>query len=79
MAPPWANRVIYGHYVPWHPSLNRRCDRNVADGWAWNGSQMMPVMEREILAATLFRIYRFIGGDHPSLGIGSSRHRSPCT
>ena len=26
-------------YVPWHPTLDRRCDRNVAAGWAWNGSR----------------------------------------
>lgn len=56
-------------YVPWHPSLNRRCDRNVADGWAWNGSRDdAGYGAEEILATTLFRIYRSIGGDHPNLG-----------
>lgn len=62
-------------YVPWHPTLNRRCDRNVADGWAWNGSRddgRNPLSAKygaeEILATTLFNFYRSIGGDHPNLG-----------
>ncbi len=56
-------------YVPWHPSLNRRCDRNVADGWAWNGSRDNGGYgSEEILATTLFNFYRSIGGDHPNLG-----------
>jgi zinc metalloprotease ZmpB len=62
-------------YVPWHPSLNRRCDRNVADGWAWNGLEddgRDPLSPKygaeEILATTLFKLYRSIGGDHPNLG-----------
>jgi hypothetical protein len=56
-------------YVPWHPSLNRRCDRNVADGWAWNGSHDNGGYgAEEVLATTLFNFYRSIGGDHPNLG-----------
>src|SRR5262249_32048918 len=56
-------------YVPWHPTLNRRCDRNVADGWAWNGSRDdAGYGSEEILATTLFNFYRSIGGDHPNLG-----------
>ncbi|HEY8550288.1 MAG TPA: hypothetical protein VIL35_10060 [Vicinamibacterales bacterium] len=56
-------------YVPWHPTLNRRCDRNVVDGWTWNGSRDdSGYGSEEILATTLFRIYRSIGGDHPNLG-----------
>ncbi len=56
-------------YVPWHPSLNRRCDRNVADGWAWNGTRDDGGYgSEEILATTLFNFYRSIGGDHPNLG-----------
>ncbi|MCL4800838.1 MAG: hypothetical protein KJ025_14695 [Burkholderiales bacterium] len=56
-------------YVPWHPTLNRRCDRNVADGWAWNGSRDDGGYgSEEILATTLFSFYRAIGGDHPNLG-----------
>jgi zinc metalloprotease ZmpB len=56
-------------YVPWHPSLHRRCDRNVADGWAWNGSRDdAGYGSEEILATTLFNVYRSIGGDHPNLG-----------
>ena len=56
-------------YVPWHPTLDRRCDRNVADGWAWNGSHDNGGYgSEEILATTLFNFYRSIGGDHSNLG-----------
>lgn len=56
-------------YAPWHPSLNRRFDRNVAAGWAWNGSQDDGGYgSEEILATTLFRVYRSIGGDSGDLG-----------
>lgn len=56
-------------YVPWHPSLNRRCDRDVAAGWAWNGFRDDGGYgSEEILATTLFNFYRSIGGDHPNLG-----------
>lgn len=56
-------------YVPWHPTLDRRYDRNVADGWAWGGSQDNGGYgSEEILATTLFRVYRSIGGDSPDLG-----------
>lgn len=56
-------------YVPWHPSLNRRADRDVADGWAWGGSRDNGGYgAEEILLTTLFGFYRSIGGDHPSLG-----------
>jgi len=56
-------------YAPWHPTLNRRCDRNVANGWAWNGSEDNGEYGSEqILATTLFNFYRSIGGDHPKLG-----------
>jgi hypothetical protein len=56
-------------YVPWHPSLNRRCDRNVADGWAWNGSRDDGGYgSEEILATTLFNFYRSIGGDSADAG-----------
>jgi hypothetical protein len=56
-------------YVPWHPSLNRRYDRDVAAGWAWGGSQDNGGYgSEEILATTLFRVYRSIGGDSADLG-----------
>jgi hypothetical protein len=56
-------------YAPWHPTLNRRCDRPVSSGWAWNGSQDNGGYgSEEILATTLFNFYRSIGGDHPDLG-----------
>ena len=57
-------------YVPWHPTLNRRADRDVAAGWAWGGSRdNSGYGSEEILLTTLFNFYRAIGGDHPtSLG-----------
>lgn len=60
-------------YAPWHPTLNRRFDRAVADGWAWGGSQDTGgndnIYESEqILATTHFNIYRSIGGDSVHLG-----------
>lgn len=56
-------------YVPWHPTLNRRCDRPVSGGWAWNGFRAdANYGSEEILATTLFNFYRSIGGDHPNLG-----------
>jgi hypothetical protein len=56
-------------YVPWHPTLDRRCDRSVADGWAWNGSQDdTQYGSEQILATTLFQFYRSIGGDSTNLG-----------
>lgn len=51
-------------YVPWHPTMNRRFDRDVAAGWAWGGSRDdKGYGSEEILATTLFRVYRSIGGD----------------
>ncbi|MCU0836880.1 MAG: hypothetical protein MUC77_21005 [Chromatiaceae bacterium] len=56
-------------YVPWHPTLNRRADRDVAAGWAWGGSMDDGgYKSEEILSTTLFRLYRSIGGDHTNLG-----------
>ncbi len=56
-------------YVPWHPSLNRRFDRDVSSGWAWGGSHDNGGYgSEEILATTLFNVYRSIGGDSTSLG-----------
>jgi zinc metalloprotease ZmpB len=56
-------------YVPWHPTLNRRADRDVSGGWAWGGFRDDGQYgSEEILLCTLFRFYRSIGGDHPNLG-----------
>ena len=55
-------------YVPWHPSLNRRYDRAVSAGWAWGGSRDdKGYGSEEILATTMFRVYRSIGGDSADL------------
>lgn len=56
-------------YVPWHPTLDRRFDRTVSAGWAWGGSMDdADYGSEEILATTLFRVYRSIGGDSTDLG-----------
>jgi hypothetical protein len=56
-------------YAPWHPTLNRRFDRDVAAGWAWGGAQDdTQYGSEEILATTLFRVYRSIGGDSADVG-----------
>ncbi|MDJ0716814.1 MAG: hypothetical protein QNJ54_21795 [Prochloraceae cyanobacterium] len=56
-------------YVPWHPTLRRRFDRNVSDGWAWGGwRDDRGYRAEEILATCHFRIYQSIGGDSPYLG-----------
>jgi zinc metalloprotease ZmpB len=55
-------------YVPWHPNLNRRFDRDVAAGWAWGGANdEKGYGSEEILATTMFRVYRSIGGDSSDL------------
>jgi hypothetical protein len=56
-------------YVPWHPTLDRRFDRDVTAGWAWGGGQDDGGYgSEEILATTLFRVYRSIGGDASDAG-----------
>jgi hypothetical protein len=62
--------------APWVPLVGRRADRDVTTGWAWGGANDVPFtvsdpggyMAEQILATTLFRIYRSIGGDHTNLG-----------
>ena len=61
-------------YAPWHPTNQRRFDRDPALGWAWGGGLDFGMEEtnegynaEEILATTLFRIYRSIGGDSTQL------------
>src|SRR5262249_19438397 len=47
---------------PW--AQNRRHDRPVAGGWAWGGvNDFGGYSSEQILATTLFRIYRMTGGD----------------
>ena len=60
-------------YTPWRPI--RRFDRDVSAGWAWGGPNDHPFtgtdpagyLAEQILATTLFRIYRSIGGDSPDI------------
>jgi zinc metalloprotease ZmpB len=57
-------------YAPWRPLTNRRFDRQVAEGWAWEGHIDKDDGEygsEQILATTLFRVYRSIGGDDTRL------------
>lgn len=53
-----------GLTFPWVPAIPRRIDRSVALGWAWGGTQDdHDYNSEEILATTLFRIYRSTSGD----------------
>lgn len=53
---------------PWISIAGRRHDRAVAAGWGWGGSQDLGGYNSEqILATTMFRVYRSIGGDSTSL------------
>ncbi|KAE8140147.1 hypothetical protein BDV38DRAFT_290862 [Aspergillus pseudotamarii] len=52
---------------PWSV-VRRRHDREVTDGWAWDGPQYRRdgpafYLREQILSTTLFRLYRAIGGD----------------
>jgi zinc metalloprotease ZmpB len=61
-------------YAPFRPfTKERRFDRAVADGWAWDGDKDInddgnQYQREQILATCHFRIYRSIGGDHDNLG-----------
>ena len=51
-------------YAPWNPVNLRRCDRDVAAGFAWGGTEDdIGYGSEEILETTMFRVYRSIGGD----------------
>jgi hypothetical protein len=55
---------------PWVPDVPRRQDRDVAQGWAWGGTQDDGgggYQSEQILSTTLFRLYRSTGGDSPYL------------
>ena len=66
-------------YAPWNPINTRRVDRDVAE-WAWGSAVVLDPIgivvsgddrgygSEEILATTLFRLYRSIGGDSANLG-----------
>lgn len=54
--------------TPWVPAIARRHDRTPAAGWAWGGvNDVGSYSSEQILATTLFRIYRSIGGDSTDL------------
>lgn len=53
---------------PWNGLVRRRHDREVTDGWAWDGPQYRQdrgayYLREQILSTTLFRLYRALGGD----------------
>lgn len=51
-------------YAPWNPINTRRFDQAVNAGWGWGGANDVGGYNSEqILATTLFRLYRAIGGD----------------
>lgn len=53
---------------PWVSFIGRRHDRTVAAGWGWGGTNDVGGYSSEqILATTMFRVYRSIGGDSTSL------------
>jgi len=53
---------------PWVSFIGRRHDRTVAAGWGWGGTNDVGSYSSEqILATTMFRVYRSIGGDSTSL------------
>lgn len=53
---PWVNSGF--------PQLDRRHDREVSNGWAWDGSQDVGgYLSEQILSTTLFHAYRSFGGD----------------
>ncbi len=53
---------------PWVNFIGRRHDRTPAAGWGWGGPNDHGDYDSEqILSSTLFRLYRAIGGDSPSL------------
>lgn len=53
---------------PWVSFIGRRHDRTVAAGWGWGGpNDDRGYSSEQILATTMFRVYRSIGGDSTSL------------
>lgn len=55
-------------YAPWNPINTRRVDRTLAAGWGFGGEHDDGGYgTEEILASTMFRVYRSIGGDSGDL------------
>ncbi|CAG0938736.1 hypothetical protein GALLN_00362 [Gallionellaceae bacterium] len=54
---------------PWVNFIGRRHDRSVAAGWGWGGANDVGSYSSEqILATTMFRVYRSLGGDSTDVG-----------
>lgn len=55
---------------PWSTLITRRHDRDVTAGWAWGGTNDSGgYPSTQILATTLFRVYRSTGGDDDRLNV----------
>jgi zinc metalloprotease ZmpB len=54
--------------APFVPAVPRRFDRTIAAGWGWGGvNDVGGYSSEQILATTLFRLYRSVGGDSTDL------------
>jgi hypothetical protein len=54
--------------APFVPAVPRRFDRTIAAGWGWGGvNDVGGYSSEQILATTLFRLYRSAGGDSTDL------------
>ncbi|MBK8803293.1 MAG: hypothetical protein IPN71_14785 [Fibrobacteres bacterium] len=66
---PTTNATDRFETFPWVNFIGRRHDRSVASGWGWGGTNDVGGYSSEqILATTLFRVYRSIGGDSTDVG-----------
>lgn len=55
---------------PWADISDRRHDRDPSAGWSWGGSEDTGGYSSEqILSTSLFRAYRYLGGEHPGLAV----------
>jgi hypothetical protein len=57
-------RFQYAPFRKWDSGQERFFDRKTSDGWKWHGSHDIGgYFSEQILATTLFRMYRSLGGD----------------
>jgi hypothetical protein len=62
-----------GDTFPWIVSYDRRHDRSVQDGWAWDGPKDVDddaeqLQREQILSTTHFRLYNSLGGGSDDVG-----------
>jgi hypothetical protein len=66
----WHNGAAIDRFLlsPFVPTVPRRSDRTIADGWGWGGTNDLGNYNSEqILSTCMFRFYRSIGGDSTSI------------